>query len=70
MPRVDGSQVAAGIKRASPSTPVILLTGWGARMDNGEESRPNVDVILGKPPTLAQLREALSSVCRRPPQAG
>src|SRR5579862_4293389 len=32
MPQIDGRQVAASIKQASPDTPVILLTGWGKGM--------------------------------------
>ena len=32
MPNVDGRRVAAGVKRLSPATPVIMLTGWGTRM--------------------------------------
>ena len=29
MPHVDGRAVAAAVKRHSPDTPVVLLTGWG-----------------------------------------
>jgi CheY-like chemotaxis protein/anti-sigma regulatory factor (Ser/Thr protein kinase) len=32
MPYIDGRQVASFVKAASPSTPVILLTGWGQRL--------------------------------------
>jgi CheY-like chemotaxis protein/anti-sigma regulatory factor (Ser/Thr protein kinase) len=42
MPHVDGRAVASAIKAASPSTPVILLTGWGAatpRRRGGTSSR-------------------------------
>jgi DNA-binding response OmpR family regulator len=28
MPHVDGNMVATAIKKLSPSTPIILLTGW------------------------------------------
>jgi DNA-binding response OmpR family regulator len=30
MPHRDGRQVAAAIKAASPSTPVMMLKGWGS----------------------------------------
>src|SRR5690606_17587244 len=33
MPHVDGKRVASAVKAASPSTPVILLTGWGKRLE-------------------------------------
>jgi nitrogen-specific signal transduction histidine kinase/ActR/RegA family two-component response regulator len=64
MPYVDGRQVAAAIKLASPSTPVIMLTGWGQRMLADEEVPPHVDLMLGKPPRLRELREALARCCK------
>jgi CheY-like chemotaxis protein len=62
MPRMDGRKVAASIKQASPSTPVILLTGWG-RPAVESETPPHVDRVLGKPPKLRELRDALAACC-------
>lgn len=64
MPYVDGRQVAAAVKEASPATPVILLTGWGRQMAKEGTLEPNVDLLLAKPPRLRELREALASICR------
>lgn len=62
MPYVDGRSVAAAVKRISPRTPVILLTGWGQRL-NTEQSVPEyVDVVLSKPPKLPELRKALADL--------
>ena len=63
MPHVDGRRVAAAVKELSPSTPVIMLTGWGKRLM--EEGGPpvHVDHLLNKPPKLLQLREVLA-LCR------
>jgi CheY-like chemotaxis protein len=59
MPHIDGRQVAAAVKAASPDTPVILLTGWGQRLvDEGDLPR-HVDQVLSKPPKLRELRRAL-----------
>jgi PAS domain S-box-containing protein len=60
MPYVDGRKVASAIKNLSPSTPVILLTGWGERLMAEGDVPAHVDRVLGKPPKLKQLREALS----------
>jgi len=60
MPHVDGRQVAAAIKKASPSTPVILFTGWGQRLTAEGDMPEHVDRILNKPPKLNDLREALA----------
>jgi CheY-like chemotaxis protein len=62
MPYVDGRRVAAAVKGASPSTPVILLTGWGQRLITEGEIPPNVDRVLSKPPKLRELNEALASL--------
>jgi CheY-like chemotaxis protein len=59
MPHVDGRKVAAAIKGLSPSTPVILLTGWGQRLLAEDDIPPYVDKVLNKPPRLQQLRAAL-----------
>jgi CheY-like chemotaxis protein len=63
MPYVDGRKVSAAVKEASPSTPVILLTGWGQRLVNEGDVPPHVDRVLSKPPKLRELREALSALC-------
>jgi PAS domain S-box-containing protein len=59
MPYVDGRKVASAIKNLSPSTPIILLTGWGQRLVTEGDVPVHVDRVLGKPPKLNQLREAL-----------
>ena len=61
------SQVARGVKTASPATPVFLLTGWGQHLGADGETLPHVDRILRKPPKLRELREALATVT--PPAA-
>lgn len=63
MPYVDGRKVASAIKNRSPSTPVILLTGWGQRLIAEGDVPEHVDRVLSKPPKLKQLREALLAFC-------
>jgi len=62
MPNIDGRAVAAAVKTASPSTPVILLTGWGQRIKGDSELPEHVDRVLSKPPHLSELRAALDEV--------
>lgn len=62
MPYVDGRKVAATVKASSPTTPVILLTGWGQRMTADNEVPPYIDRVLSKPPKLADLRRVLAEV--------
>ena len=59
MPYVDGHKVAGAVKAMSPSTPVALLTGWGKRLIAEEDNPAHIDIVLAKPPKLAELRAAL-----------
>src|SRR6185437_13992425 len=65
MPNVDGRRVAAANKEASQSTPVIMLTGWGQRLNTEGDIPPFVDRVLSKPPKLRDLREALAQCLRQ-----
>jgi CheY-like chemotaxis protein len=59
MPDMDGTQVAKSIKAVSPSTPVIMMTGWGTMMKDEGESTPEVDALIGKPPRINELNNLL-----------
>jgi PAS domain S-box-containing protein len=66
MPYVDGRQVAAAVKQASPATPVIMLTGWGQRMADQGDVPAHVDRVLSKPPKLRDLNAALADCSQLP----
>jgi signal transduction histidine kinase/ActR/RegA family two-component response regulator len=59
MPEIDGRRVAAAVKEDSPPTPVVMLTGWGRRLESEGALPPHVDLILSKPPRLRDIREAI-----------
>ena len=59
MPGMSGEQLADMIKKLSPSTPVILLTGFGQKTDR---YTPNIDLVLGKPASLTDLRRSIAKV--------
>jgi signal transduction histidine kinase/ActR/RegA family two-component response regulator len=56
MPEMSGKQLARAIKKRSPSTPVILLTGFG---EAGGDSTHVIDQVLSKPVSLIDLRHAV-----------
>jgi signal transduction histidine kinase/ActR/RegA family two-component response regulator len=62
MPHVDGRKVASSIKSTSPTTPVILLTGWGQRLIATNDAPAHVDKVLAKPPRLHELRAAFAEL--------
>jgi CheY-like chemotaxis protein len=59
MPGLDGHQVARAIKAESPSTPVVMLTGWGMAMKEDGETAPEVNALLGKPVRIPELNGVL-----------
>ena len=65
MPNVDGRTVAAAIRPMAPGTPIILLTGWGQRLQSESELPEHVDRVLAKPPRMMELRAALDELTGR-----
>jgi CheY-like chemotaxis protein len=65
MPDVDGRQVVASLRATSPATPIVLLTGWRHQLADRVERPLQVDRLLGKPPRIRELREALAELTRR-----
>jgi len=61
MPRLDGRQLTQILKRESPSTPILMMTGWGTLI-RGEDLPAQVDGVLNKPPNIGELLEALRRV--------
>lgn len=66
MPYMDGREVAATIKRESPGTPVVMLTGWGAFMKDDADAVAQADGILSKPPRIREIRAMLRKVVKKP----
>jgi CheY-like chemotaxis protein/anti-sigma regulatory factor (Ser/Thr protein kinase) len=63
MPFMDGGRLASAVKALSPSTPVILLTGWGQQLISEGDVPPHVNRVLSKPPKLRELRDTLAEYC-------
>jgi CheY-like chemotaxis protein len=59
MPAMNGSQLAEAIKKQSPETPIILLTGFGEEILAVGGQPLAVDIVLGKPISHADLRQAV-----------
>ena len=60
MPEMNGDQLASAIKRKTTGQPVIMLTGFGDRIAINGEQPTGVDVVLTKPVTRRELRQALA----------
>ena len=68
MPEMTGWDVARAIKATTPTTPVILLTGWGDQLVGETGGREVVDRVLGKPVRLKDLLTAIAELTG-PPQS-
>jgi signal transduction histidine kinase/CheY-like chemotaxis protein len=66
MPEMGGDQLAAMVKEQAPSTPVVLLTGFGDLMNAAGEKPDGVDLVVKKPIRLSTLREVLAKMTEGP----
>ncbi len=64
MPQMSGDEVARRVKETHPDLPVIMLTGFGDIMHYADELPEGVDLVLSKPVTPEELREAIAGVTR------
>jgi signal transduction histidine kinase len=64
MPQMSGDEVARRVKETHPDLPVIMLTGFGDIMNYADELPEGVDLVLSKPVTPEELREAIVGVTR------
>jgi signal transduction histidine kinase len=62
MPELNGSELAAAIKRINPDEPVIMLTGFGDELEESLADLRGVDLLLHKPTCLEGLRKAIHKV--------
>jgi PAS domain S-box-containing protein len=49
MPEMSGWELARIIKERDPTVPVVLVTGWGIRIDGDRLREKGVDMVISKP---------------------
>lgn len=64
MPGMNGHELATVIKAREPSQPVVMISAY-VDVFCTEETPPNIDLLLGKPFTLQELRNAIRSLLER-----
>ncbi len=62
MPQMSGRDVAKTIKSLSPSTPVIIISGWDSTYSVDTDIRAVADCLLNKPVTNQEIRTAIKRV--------
>lgn len=66
MPGMNGLQLAAAIKELVPDTKVILLTGFGDEMMGRGEQPAEINLVIGKPVSAADLRQGIFRTMSEP----
>ncbi len=69
MPEMGGDELATMVKVLTPSTPVMMLTGFADLMEAADQRPSGVDLVIGKPTTLARLRGAIATLVPEPDPA-
>jgi FixJ family two-component response regulator len=69
MPELGGDELAAMIKVLAPGLPILMLTGFADLMGSVDELPTGVDLVIGKPTTLARLRVAIATLTGDPQPA-
>jgi signal transduction histidine kinase/CheY-like chemotaxis protein len=64
LPDRSGLQVARSVKRLSPQTAVVLITGWGHLLDHDRLRENGVDLILVKPFRLDRVLSVVGDALR------
>lgn len=62
MPELNGDALARCIKETAPEKPVIMLTGFGDMLEPEDVMPEAVDLLISKPVSLEQLRDAIQQV--------
>ena len=65
LPGGSGLEIARTVKRARPSTAVILVTGWPGRVDPETLKSHGVDAMIEKPVGLDALRASVATLVER-----
>ena len=66
MPEMNGHELASIIKARDPRQPIIMVTAY-ADMVADMTPIPQVDLVMGKPWSIDELRAAISKVLPRSP---
>jgi CheY-like chemotaxis protein len=62
MPAMKGDQLAAEIKRFAPTQPVVMFTGYAEAVRATDIGAKGIDLVLGKPFDLEELRRTLAKL--------
>ena len=62
MPEMSGWDMAKEVKHISPNSKVVLVTGWGERVDQHKVHEAKIDFVISKPPHDYQVLNAVAKM--------
>jgi len=65
MPVMKGDKLAIALKESKPQLPILMITAAPERVESLESIPTAVDLLIGKPFQLAELREAIANMLRK-----
>jgi len=63
LPGMSGDELARAVHERDPSTPIVLLTGWGDQIKAENRDFAGITHVLSKPVSLGALAQTLAAVC-------
>lgn len=70
LPGMDGFELARALKRINPNAPVVLLTGYGAMVEDDALRHGEIDVVVSKPFTVQEIIECVKRFRQKRSGAG
>ena len=67
MPVMKGDQLTVTLKKLYPNLPIIMITADPEKIDSIAEPPPGVDLLIGKPFQLNELRDAVTKMMAKAP---
>jgi DNA-binding response OmpR family regulator len=65
MPGMSGWELARAIRQKNSQVPLAIITGWGETVTPSEKDVAQVDWVLSKPFTMAEIGDIALEVSRR-----
>jgi len=65
MPGVNGWDLALAVKALSPGLPIVIVTGWGAQIENQALQMRGADYVVPKPFSLEDVQDVLRQLGER-----
>ena len=60
MPEMSGWEITSEIKKRDPSSVVILITGWGVQVDDGNVQESGIDGLISKPFQIHEIKDSVA----------